>query len=192
MRKFNGYNEAKILTEQKKLPAGGYIVKILDAKEEHYDWGDKLAIRFDIAEGEYRGFYKEQYDSQQQEDKKWKGTLRLTIPTDDGSERDNFLKRVFKSAMTAIEESNAGFTFDWDESKLKNLMVGALFGNNEYEFSGKHGFYTACRNFISVEKIKNGEFKIPADKLLDGKSSEVMKDIPDGMAPLDDDEDIPF
>lgn len=192
MKKFNGYEEAKPITENMKLPSGGYVVKILDAKEETFDWGGVLAIRFDIAEGEFDGFYKKQYENQTQEDKKWKGVLRLYEPKDDGTDSDNFTKRRFKTAMMAIEESNQNFHWDWDERKLKGNLVGALFGNTEWEYNGKTGFYTECRGFIPIQKVRDGAFKIPADKLLKNRSTTQRQDeIPAGFQEVNDD-DIPF
>ena len=79
MERINGYEDAKAYTDAEKLPAGGYVVKILDVNELVYDWGKVLAISFDITEGEYTDFYKNNYKMQQQEDKKWKGVYRLNF-----------------------------------------------------------------------------------------------------------------
>ena len=67
------YQKAQAYTEQEKLPPGGYVLEIMDAKEQANDWGDTLVIAFDIAEGEHRGFYQNNYDNQSGEDKKRTG-----------------------------------------------------------------------------------------------------------------------
>ena len=62
------------------LPAGGYVAKIMNAEVKEYSWGEVLVISFDIAEGEYKDFFATQYRENTNEDKKWKGNFRLTVP----------------------------------------------------------------------------------------------------------------
>lgn len=185
MQKFKGYETAQAYVERERLPIGGYILKIMDAEEKKYDWGSILLISIDIADGDYEGYYAEDYRSQQQEDKKWKGIYRLMLPKDDGSEKDQWTMRSFKTAIQAIEDSNNGFHWDWDEKKLKGKAVGGLFRNKEYEYNGKTGFFTECCALRNVESIKSGKFKVPTDKLLNKASSSGI-DIPLS------DNDLPF
>ena len=171
MKKFTGYAEATTLTERPRLPLGGYILRIMDARELTYSWGSVLKVDFDIAEGEQKGFYQKDYDSQTQEDKKWKGSFRLNVPKDDGSEQDAWTKSRFKTVIEdAIEVSNAGYKWDWDETKLKGKVVGGIFNNKEWEMDGdsgyKSGFFTNCKSLISVEKIRSNDFTIPSDDLI--------------------------
>lgn len=56
MKKFSGF-EAKKQAAREVLPAGGYVVKVLDVAEQHYTWGDVLEISFDVIEGAYTGFF---------------------------------------------------------------------------------------------------------------------------------------
>lgn len=166
MKKLNGYDKAQAYSDQEKLPVGGYILKILDVKYQENDWGDVIILSFDIEEGEYKGFFAANYKAQTQEDKKWKGTYRLRVPKDDGSEQDNWTMRRFKTVISNFEESNSGYHWNWDEQTLKGKMIGALFNNKEYEFDGRHGFFTNCHSLVTVEKIRSGKFDIPADTLL--------------------------
>lgn len=166
MRQYNGFDRNDIYRNAERLPAGGYIVKILEAKEIESDYGNKLLLSFDIEEGEHKGFFTANYKAQTGEDKKWKGTYRLNIPKDDGSEQDGWAKRRFNTMIVDIEESNPGYHWDWDESKLKGKIIGALFNNKEYEFNGRHGFFTNCHSLIPAERIRSGKFEIPADTLL--------------------------
>ena len=64
MKAFSGFAPEKP-SSREKLPVGGYIAKILDAEEVTYDWGSVLLISFDIAEGNYKDFFKNDYDAQQ-------------------------------------------------------------------------------------------------------------------------------
>ena len=193
MRKFSNWENVKPAAERQQLPKGGYIVRILDAKIRTYtsDKGtfEKLEISVDIAEGEFKDFYANDYRSQTQEDKRWKGVLRQYIPTDDGSEKDDWTKSVFKAMTDAVEDSNPGYHWDWNETGLKGKTVGALFRSEEWEYQGKTGFATRCFKFIPAELVKSGKFKVPADKLLtkavSGSSGQNFEEI-------SSDGDLPF
>lgn len=195
MKQLNGYAEAKAYTEQERLPVGGYVLQIIDVKYQTNDWGDIILLSFDIAEGEHKGFFKENYNQQTGEDKKWKGTYRLRVPKDDGSEQDQWTMRRFKTIITAFEESNSNYHWNWDEQTLKGKTIGALFNNKEYELNGRHGFFTNCHSLIAAEKIRSGKFTVPEDTLLKkgGNATQPRPDadgfinIPDGI-----DEELPF
>ena len=165
MKAFNGF-EAKKSASREVIPAGGYVAKILNAEEVNYSWGSVLLISFDIAEGKYKEFFAHDYKGQEREDKKWRGTLRLNIPKDDGSEKDGWTKRTFGNSIWAINESNPGYSWDWNEAGLKGKAVGVLFRNREWEMNGNTGWTTECCALASVEDIRNGNFKMPKDKAL--------------------------
>lgn len=168
MRKLGqSYENAKVYEGSEKLPTGAYKIKIESVRYEDNSengWNDKIVLAFDIVEGEFAGFYRRNFENQTTEDKKWKGTYRLSVPMDDGSEADKRCVRTFKTAVTNFEKSNPGFHWDWDESKLKGKVVGAVFGEKEYEFDGKHGFFTLCRYLIASDEIASA--KVPAPILL--------------------------
>lgn len=199
MRQLNGYAQAQAYSDSERLPAGGYVLKILDVEYQTNDWGDVIKLSFDVEEGEQKGFFARNYKGQTGEDKKWKGTYRLRVPKDDGTEQDEWTMRRFKTVVTRFEESNQGYHWNWDEQTLKGKLVGALFNNKEYEYKGRHGFFTNCHSLTSVEKIRSGKFEIPADTLLkpggqqptDPYSNPIgdgFMNIPDGV----EDEGLPF
>ena len=198
MEPLKGYEKAQAYTEQERLPVGGYVLKILDAKEQVNDWGKVLIISFDIEEGEHKGFFAANYKAQTGEDKKWKGTYRLRVPKDDGSEQDEWAMRRFKTVITAFEDSNSGYHWNWDEQTLKGKTIGGLFNNKEYAFNGRHGFYTNCHSLINVEKIRTGKFTVPDDTLLKNTGSAGSASQPavdsDGLISIPDgiDEELPF
>lgn len=187
MKELKGYASATAYTEAEKLPAGGYILKILNVEELTYYWGSVLRVDFDIADGEYKDFYRRNYANQNQEDKKWKGSYRLNIPKDDGSEKDNWTMRAFKTAIQAVEDSNSSYHWNWDEKTLVGKTVGGLFRNKEYEYDGKRGFFTECCAFKDTDTIKSGKFTVPADKLLQANTTTDFVPVPN----INDD-DTPF
>lgn len=189
MKPFSGY-EAKKQTGREILPAGGYVVNVLDAEEKRYDWGSKLEISFDVCQGDFRGFFAADYKNNQNEDRKWRGKYSLYVPKDDGSEKDGWTKRTFGGAMFAFEDSNPGFHWDWDEKKLKGLTVGALFRNKEWEMDGRTGWTTECCALIPAEDVLQGRFKQPKDKPLEKKAE--VRTGGRGFEELVDDDELPF
>ena len=150
MKKWNGYETTQVIEAKKKLPAGGYICRIIDAKEETYGWGSVLVISFDIAEGEYKNFYREQYEKQNGT-RKWKGTYRLNCPKDNGDPKDEKIKKTFKTFIHHIEQSNQGYKWDWNESTLKGKLFGGIFGEKEYAIEGNTGFFTTMRYTCEIK-----------------------------------------
>lgn len=170
MKKIAGYDEAEALTgEFEVLEAGGYICKIINAKVEKSKTNkEMLVIAFDIAEGDHKDYFKKRFDNNTSLDKKWStnGIYRQML---EGEKAVGYLKGL----MTSLEASNSNFKWEWDESKLKGLSFGGIFGREQYEaFDGTLKFTTKLQFIRSVEKIKNRDFKIPDDKLLNKKQDE--------------------
>lgn len=196
MQQLKGFEKAKVITGgMPQLPKGGYIAKILDCKEEQsatgYQW---LAISFDIAEGEHKGYFAEQYRANTNEDKKWRGTYNAFIPDESSQYYEDNLNK-FKTMIANIEESNPGYHWDWDETKLKGKMIGLLFGEKEFETNnGDVIIVTECRGIRSVDCIKEGKFKMPTLKTLGNKPSN--KPAPQtnltDLGSVEDDDDLPF
>lgn len=188
MQKLQGYDEAEALNGNYEiLEAGGYICKIVGAREETSKTNKRmLVIAFDINDGEHKDFFKRKFDKSTLTNKKWSnnGIYRQML---EGNEN---AVGYFKGLITSLEESNSHFKWDWDESKLKGLLFGGVFGREQY-LSGVDGtlkFATKLQQIRSVESIKNGDFAIPEDKLLN-----VNQNIDDGeFITIDDTDDLPF
>ena len=142
------------------------------------------AISFDIAEGDQKDFYANQYRSQTQEDKKWKGVYRVYCPKDDGSPEDARTQSNFKALMDAIEESNPGYHWDWNEAGLKGKIVGCLFRLEEYDFNGYNGWSARPVYCIPAAKVRGGDFKLPNDKPLKNRPQ------PQTMTEIDVEDDL--
>ena len=138
------------------------------------------------------------------ENKKWKGSMRLSIPHNTGDET-KFKKSLgyFKSQIQAFENSNANLHIDcerdWDENVLKGKLVGALFNEKEWEKDGKTGWFTQCKRFVPANDIRSGNFTIPKREELKNKPSTASNDSFDPNANLSDfveintgDDTVPF
>ena len=193
IKKFKDYEQTKSYGDYEKLPKGGYVLVIKGAEVLQNRIGDYIKISADMYEGEYIQFFTREYKNQQSEDKKWHCNYLLNIPKDDGSEQDGWTKRKFKTFTEALEESNEGYHFDWDEQKFKGKLIGGLFNEREYE--GRDGAVRRSTNWANVctlDKIRDGNFTIPDDKLLKGSANQApasvaFMDIPDGI-----DDELPF
>lgn len=117
--------------ESEKLPIGGHVCMIRNARCELSKSGkEMLVLAFDISEGsESDGYYQRRFNRARNgnPDAKWQGVYRSTTTRDDGSTNP-----MFKGLITAIEESNAGYKWNWNEVSLHGKYVGFNFGEEEY------------------------------------------------------------
>ena len=149
------------------LPAGGYVCQILSARVEENDWGSTLVIAHDICEGDFNGFFRHDFDNNPNtETRKWRGTFRLRLPNDDGSDQDEWKKRALGNTIWALEQSNPGFTFNWDEKTLKGKKIGLIYRNKEWAYKGRSGWSTEAGAAESIDNIRSGKYKPLKDRPL--------------------------
>ena len=187
MKQFKDFKSERSSTGRETLPAGGYVCQILSAKVEENDWGSTLVIAHDVCEGDYNGIFKRDYDNNTMENKKWRGTFRLKLPKDDGSEQDAWKKRSFNNFIWAVENSNPGYSWAWDEKTLKGKKVGLLYRNKEWEYNGRSGWTTEAAGSESIDNIREGKFKTLKDKPLPEKHA-----APVFTEDVEDDGELPF
>ncbi len=205
MKKFSGYDEAKKNADysvNEKLPAGAYVAEILATRYEEGKAGasDQIVVQFDIAEGDYKNFYKKQYEASTVEGKKWKGVARVWVPADDGSERDEWTKNSFAKWPNSIEKSNEGYSWDWDETKWKGKKVGLVFRETGTVINGKEVVYTEVAFPIEAQKVRDGKAPEAKFKARNGytgnggtnnsvstSSDDDWRNVPAGV-----DEEVPF
>ena len=195
MKKFANYEETTTYADFPKIPSGGYlaVIKAAEVKTFSGQNGDfeKLEISFDITSGEYKDYYANQYRSSTATDKKWKGKVSIYIPTDDGSEMDAVTKRRFKTVIEAVEESNSGYHWDWDEKKLKGKKCGVVLRNKEWEYNGKTGWSAIPYSIVSCEAVNNGTFYMPKDLPLNNHAAPVQAEPTKDFEEITE-EDLPF
>lgn len=189
IKRFGDYETTKAYGDIQALPKGGYVLKVLGAEVCNNSVGQYVKLGCDIVEGEYANFYANEYKNQQSEDKKWHCNYLLNVPNDDGSEKDGWTKRRFKTVIEAFEEANPGYHFDWDENKLKGKLIGGLFNEREYQATdGSVKRTTNLAQLCSVEKVRSGKYQLPEDKLLSTNTASAratsgsgFMNIPDGF-----------
>ena len=178
------------------LPKDAYVVRILSAKTAETKSGfNQLVIAFDIAEGQYKDFYKAQYDANSSEDKKWPNdaVFRLTIPHDGCQD---YVVTNWDSFFADLEDSNSGFVFNGDEKALKGKLIGAKMHIEQSEYNGKIYDHTRMKWTCVADDVRNGKAgRLPNDKLIAGSSGS-NRSAADNYANSGfssaDDEELPF
>lgn len=180
------------------IEPGGYVIEITKVSNDTTKF--KLDIEFDIAEGPYTGYYRDEAERNW-----WKGRVSKSY-----TEK---AKPFFKKFIETIEDSNGGAPGlvvqvtdedgepqeDIDETKLVGLKLGIVFGLEE-KVSKKTGniyrkedFFNA--EFVTVDDIHEGKFTVPELKKLDNaptaSSASDVVDTTAGFTPIKD-EDVPF
>ena len=199
-----GYEAKEGRGESRKLPAGGYICRIMDARMQTAQTSGlpMVVVQFDICEGEYNNFYHDKYknDIGYRASAKYQGIARIPAVDAEGKAR-----RGFNSFCGAVEKSN-DVKLPQDDipflTMLKGKVVGIIFGREEVQFDdGSTAMVTKPKFYRSVQAIQSGDFDIPKDVYLEKKytnggfneqaiSDLFGTDIPDSFSSAED--DIPF
>ena len=190
------YNRNNRRKAFEQLPKGAYVVKILGAKIAQSTWGaTQLVIQFDIAEGEYKDFYRHQYDRNSNEDKKWPvdGVFYLEIPGDGSAE---YVITNYDTFFADLEDSNNGFVFAGDEKTLKGKLIGAKMHIEQSEYNGKVYDHTRMKWTCIADDVRNGKAgRLPNDKLIavsSGSNRSAADSYANSGFSSADDEELPF
>lgn len=156
MERINNWNEveAKGMDDFRGLPIGAYECVIKDARINHNEQSgkDTFKVSVDIASGEYKDYFQKMYEADTRIDRKWNNNAVRYL----AFSGDNVA--YFKGFITTIENSNVGYTWDWDETKLKGKKVCGVFQYEEYEKQdGTKGVKVRLSKFRSLEKMKDIE-----------------------------------
>lgn len=176
-------------------PAGAYVARIENVNvQEPTDTNPRTVIELivDITEGEYTHRYKDLFDDQKSRfgNANYRGTFRLTVPTDDDADEDNWIKRKFETSMWCIEQSNPNFEWDWDEKKLRKLSVGISVRNKKYDYNGKVKTTTEIGRLEVVQDVRDGKVKPMQDRDQTKKDNQT-NDAANGFTAVND-EDVPW
>lgn len=187
MKAYNGFKAQKASSGFPELPAGGYVCKIMKAEIVNGNYGEQLVINYDVVEGEHKGFWKQTWTEDTRNDKKWGGICYISVPDES---KEAWTRKPFENFIYSVEESNAGYHWDWNEGGLKDKLVGIIVGEKERLSKDGTQVYTntVARGTASIDDIRKGDFKIP-------KKKEVQKSAataPAGFTEVDNDDDLPF
>ena len=156
--------EAKGMDDFRGLPIGAYECVIMDARVNHNEQSgkDTFKVSVDIASGEFKDYFRKMYENDTRIDRKWNNNaVKYLSYTGDNV-------AYFKGFITTVENSNANYKWDWDETKLKGKKVCGVFQYEEYEKQdGTKGIKVRLNKFRSLDKLKEIEVS-DSIKMLDG------------------------
>lgn len=179
------WNNVEAVESFKRLEAGGYICTITaveDVEDREY-----LKLEYDIADGEFKGYYRDLYERKNF----WGGSfIRSYKETARG---------FFKKFLNAVEESNPDYRFNNDERTLRGKSIGLVLGYEEYVGNNgdiKERVYVA--DILPIADITMKNYVVPKLKKLQGDSgsqpapSYASYNSPEFEEIVDDDDDLPF
>ena len=186
MKKVN-LKDVQEANDSSRLQPGGYICKY--TKVEDVPAKEYLYMEYDIAKGEFEGYYQSLSDKYGF----WGGRCYRSY-------KEKALP-MFKRMCSAVSKSNNGYIFDGETNADESTLVGKLVGLVicEEEYVGNDGniktrFYVDRE--CSVEDIVNNNFKVkPLKKLSDEERAEVEGPSEDFVAvpeSADGKDDLPF
>lgn len=183
------------------ISLGGHKGYVKDVEEYTSEVSGKksLKVYIDTAKDDKQPLYfTEQFNNDTKDERKWSNSAIKYVPLDESNEN---CVAMLKAFITAIENSNDGYTYDWKKevTQLINKKVGLVFGLEEYESQdGEVKTIPKMIRFRSIDKIN--DVKIPKVKLLSGeyKDYEEYKNNTTNNLKKDEiivqinDEDLPF
>lgn len=190
MKPINNFENVQAFSTIENLPAGGYVCEIKKCEEKpNKNGGSHLEMLFEIAEGEYKNWFKKDWDNQTRAEKFWRGIYNQNEPAE-GSQNYEIQVKFFKAFVNAIEDSNPNYHWDWNETGLKGKKIGIVFGEREKISSrGTKYTITSATSVVSVGDIKSGNFKTPDVKRIEAAPAAYSQT----FETLDvDDGDLPF
>lgn len=174
--------EESEVVEGLRLKVGPYPVQIkevIDHPEKEY-----LEIRFDIVKDkDYAGLFSKQSEN-------------FGVWPNAGIYRASYKEtatQFFKAFITAVQKSNQGYVWNWNEQSLKGKYFVANFGEEEYEDQeGDLRITVKIREPRSIEAWQKGEIKTPESKKLTKKKEKEI--ISDPFAKINEisEADLPF
>lgn len=187
------------------LPVGAYVGQIIDAQIETVNSNggtfDRLVLKLDVTEGPHAGHYQRLYESQSggMYPARYKGIIRFTIPQKGGQYEAGQRKQLEHLAW-CLEDSNRGFTWTGDETKLKALKIGFSVRERDWvmERDGavSAGTTTEIGRVESVRKVAAGEVKpMKKRELRDADKAKLERfkqATAEALQTVEVDEDLPF
>ena len=142
------------------IELGGHKLVIKNA-EEYVGQSGKTSIKVttDMSMNDKQpSYFQKQFDNDTRDNKKWSNCANKYVSLQENETCD----RMLKAFITAVENSNTGFKFDWNKevSQLNGKFIGGLFGLEEYiNQDGNLRTTTKLVQFRSIDKVDNA--KIP-------------------------------
>lgn len=169
IRKPQGYDQAPAYTgEFQQLPKGKYVCMIKQAvAQTSKSNAEQFVILYDIAEGEYKDFYKKMFEADKAQNPsgaKWRGVFKQNM--------DGKGTPWLKGIITSIERSN-NFTFQWDKENNEKSLAGKKFGGlfRRRQYRKDDGTTPVITELFQIRSVAGlAEAEVPEDSMLSEES----------------------
>ena len=158
MKKPDNYENTEARTGGGTGPsAGPYVCQIVTAVETLSSSNrSMMVLELDIAQGPFKGYYQQQQNRRTD----GKSSFQIHRRCTDGDQ-----VAYFKGDILAIEKSNPGFKFNFNEETLVGRLVGATFRDEEYlNNAGVVKSFPKVAWLFPIDEI--GKQVVPKPKLL--------------------------
>ena len=189
MKPISGFKTEAPRAAYPMLPKGLYTAGIKAVKVEGAEPDQRLVIRLEIINGDWAGYYTKRYQNDAASggrfEAKYKGDYSLQIPDQANPKRQHYDwdYRSFNNAIWAIEDSNPGYHWDWNEQGL----VGKTVGINVRQGSYNGNPYTTIGRLESTQMMAAGKCKLMKDMEPRGDATQVTT-----TTEMVVDEEVPF
>ena len=169
LKKPNNYDEVVVNEDFERIELGGHKGIILKVQEYTSEVSGNTSLKVCVdtsIDDKQPNYFKKQYDNNTLSERKWSNSAIKYVSL---KEDENCVK-MLKSFITAVENSNDGFVYDWNKevNQLEGKKVGLMFGLEEFQDNeGKIKTTSKLVQFRSIDKVDNT--KIPKVKLLSGE-----------------------
>lgn len=151
MKQIKDFENVQAAGSFERPGADGYVC-IIRHVEDNPD-KEFLHIEFDIAEGKWKGYAQETAERA--------GFWPLRCNRYYGQKGIGF----FKAFIEAVQDTNKGYKWNWNEQSLVNKGIGVVFREEEYVArDGSIRKSIAPFEFKTAAQIRDGEFTVPAPK----------------------------
>lgn len=157
MEKPRNYEKTQAQGDWRPVALGGHKLVIKQVNETKSKTGkNMIVVLFDFAEDDHQPHYfMNQYIGDNRQDKKWSNQATQYILTED---TDGVCTRNFKTFITCVERSNAGFEVQWGDKFcqcFKDKKIGGVFGEQMDYYNGEEKKKRVLRWFCSTEKAED-------------------------------------
>ena len=154
MKAINNWDNIKAASNNERPVSGGYVCIIRKVTDDPKN--QCLVIEYDIAEGPFKNYAADTAERA--------GFWPLDFMKSYKEKALGF----FKAMIEAVEQTNNGFRWTWDEQKLVGKGIGMVLREEEYENrKGEVKIRIKPYAFCTAMDIRTGNFTVPEIKTLD-------------------------
>lgn len=139
-----------------RLPGGAYVMRIVRCTEDLTGYGNMcLKLVYDVAEGKYAGLYA---GIENDKDNDWRHMVEIDTQEAQGGR--------LRALVDALQASNPGYVWDWNEAALANKVVGIVLQERKVTLTrgqnkGKDRTYLDFWDAVPVDAVRAGQVEMP-------------------------------